>query len=413
LTVDEPRPPAAGAANESIVGVDVVIVAAGASQRMNGRDKLAAPIGGRPLLAWTVEALAASPGVERIVLVSAPERIPEWSAAAWLDAAVVRVVAGGPRRQESVFVGVAALDAPDERVVLVHDGARPAVRPALVAAVAAAAAAHGAAIPVLAIAETVKRVEGGRVLETVERASLAVAQTPQAARAGLLRAAWRLFPPGDTRTFTDEAALLEAARIPVHAIDGDATNIKVTVPEDLDRAADLLRRRSTDAHVPRVGFGSDGHPFGPGGPLRLGGIEVPGAPRLHGHSDGDVAIHAVADALLGAAGLGDLGRIFPPGPETPRGIDGSLLLAGVLDRVRASGHEPRSVDVTIIGARPRLAGRLDAMRESIATILGLPVDRVDVKASTGNLAGMEGAGRGITAHAVAVLDQTRRVVPSS
>src|SRR5207247_10378324 len=141
--------------------------------------------------------------------------------------------------------------------------------------------------------------------------------------------------------------LPEAARSPVHASDGDATNIKVTVPEDLDRVADLLLRGSADARTPRVGFGSDGHPFGPGTPLWLGGIEVPGAPRLHGHSDGDVAIHAVADALLGAAGLGDLGRLFPAGPETPRGIAGGVLLGEVLERVRRSGHEPRSVDVTI------------------------------------------------------------------
>jgi len=403
LTTDRPRAGVAGRADQ---GVDVVIVAAGASQRMAGRDKLTALIGGRPLLAWTVDALARTPEVERIVLVSTPERIAEWTAAAWLHPAVVAMVAGGRRRQESVFAGVSALDAADERVILVHDGARPAVRPALVAAVAAAATTHGAAIPVVGIAETVKRVEHGRVLETIERAGLALAQTPQAARAGLLRAAWQRFPPGDARTFTDEAALLEAARIPVHAIDGDATNIKVTVPDDLDRAAELLLRGPVPARMPRVGFGSDGHPFGPGGPLRLGGIEVPGAPRLHGHSDGDVAIHAVADALLGAAGLGDLGGIFPSGPETPRGIAGSVLLAEVLDRVRAAGNEPRSLDVTIVGARPGLSGRLDAMREAIAALVGLPSDRVDVKASTGNLDGMEGAGRGISAHAVAVLEET-------
>jgi 2-C-methyl-D-erythritol 4-phosphate cytidylyltransferase/2-C-methyl-D-erythritol 2,4-cyclodiphosphate synthase len=413
LTADRPRSAAGDIAGRGGVGVDVVIVAAGSSRRMDGRDKLTAPIGDRPLVAWTVGAVAASPGVERIVLVSTPQRIAEWNGAAWLHPAVVTLVAGGPRRQESVFAGVDALAAADDRIVLVHDGARPAVGPGLVAAVAAAAAAHGAAIPVLAIAETVKRVEGGRVLETVDRASLAVAQTPQAARAGLLRAAWQRFPPGDPRTFTDEAALLEAARIPVHAIDGDATNIKVTMPDDLDRVTGLLLRGSAGVHTPRVGFGSDGHPFGPGGPLWLGGIEVPGAPRLHGHSDGDVAIHAVADALLGAAGLGDLGRLFPAGPDTPGGIAGSVLLGEVLERVRTSGHEPRSVDVTIVGARPRLAGRLDAMGETIAAILGLPSGRVAVKASTGNLDGMEGAGRGITAHAVAVVDVSPQRAPGS
>jgi len=408
LTVDRPAAAAARPAGRSVQRVDGVIVAAGASRRMDGHDKLSAPIGGRPLLAWTIDALAAAPEVERIVVVTTQERIPELAGAGWLHRAVVAVVAGGRRRQESVFAGVAALEAADERVILVHDGARPAVRPALVSAVAAAATVHGAAIPALGIAETVKRLEDGRVVETLERATLAVAQTPQAARAGLLRAAWEQFPPGDARTFTDEAALLEAARIPVYAIAGDPTNIKVTVPDDLDRAAALLLGGPSQAGTPRVGFGSDGHAFGPGRPLRLGGIEIPGAPRLHGHSDGDVAIHAVADALLGAAGLGDLGTVFPAGSETRRGIAGSELLAGELDRVRASGQEPRSVDVTIVGARPRLAGRLDAMRAAIATLLDLTPDRVDVKASTGNLDGMEGAGRGITAHAVAVLERTSR-----
>jgi len=400
LTVDGPGSVAARPAGH---GVDAVIVAAGESRRMDGRDKLSAPIGGRPLLAWTIDALAASPQVDRIVVVTAPDRVSDVAAAEWLHSAVVAVVAGGRRRQESVFAGVDALHATDERVVLVHDGARPIVRPGLISAVAAAATEHGAAIPTLAITETVKRVEGGLVIETVDRTALAVAQTPQAARAGLLRAAWQQFPAGEAPTFTDEAALLGAARIPVHAIAGDPTNLKVTVPDDLHRAAELLLGGSARAGMPRVGFGSDGHPFGPGGPLRLGGIEIAGAPRLHGHSDGDVAIHAVADALLGAAGLGDLGSIFPAGLDTPRGISGSELLTGVLDRVRASGQQPHSVDVTIVGARPRLAGRLDAMREAIAALLGLTPDRVDVKASTGNLNGMEGAGRGITAHAVAVL----------
>jgi 2-C-methyl-D-erythritol 4-phosphate cytidylyltransferase/2-C-methyl-D-erythritol 2,4-cyclodiphosphate synthase len=408
LTVDRPGAAAARPAGQSVQHVDAVVVAAGESRRMDGRDKLSAPIGGRPLLAWAIDALAAASEVERIVVVTSEERVARMAGAGWLNPAVVAVVAGGRRRQDSVFAGVAALEAADERIILVHDGARPAVRPALISAVVAAATAHGAAIPALGITETVKRLGDGRVVETLDRASLAVAQTPQAVRADLLRAAWQQFPPGDARTFTDEAALLEAARIPVHAIAGDPTNIKVTVPDDIDRAAELLVGGSAGSGAPRVGFGSDGHPFGPGRPLRLGGIEIPGAPRLHGHSDGDVAIHAVADALLGAAGLGDLGSVFPPGPETPRGIAGSELLVGVLARVRASGHEPRSVDVTIVGARPRLAGRLDAMRAALAALLDLAPERVDVKASTGNLDGMEGAGRGITAHAVAVLERTSR-----
>ena len=158
---------------------------------------------------------------------------------------------------------------------------------------------------------------------------------------------------------------------------------------------------------PRVGLGDDGHPFGPGSPLALGGVEIPGAPRLRGHSDGDAALHAVADALLGAAGMGDLGRLFPADDRTPRGVASSSLLATVVERLAAAGLAPASVDLVIVAARPRLGGYLDAMRERIADLLGLAVDRVSVKASTGNLDGSEGAGRSISARAVAVVERSR------
>ena len=190
--------------------------------------------------------------------------------------------------------------------------------------------------------------------------------------------------------------------IPVHAIPGEPANLKVTLPADLRRVELVLA-----PEVARVGFGHDSHPFGPGAPLRLGGIEITGAPRLAGHSDGDVALHAVCDALLGAAGLGDLGRVFPPGPSTPAGIASRELVAECLRQVRAEGLVPLSVDVTIIGARPRLAARLPEMRDAIAGLLALSTDRVNVKASTGNLAGWEGAGRGISARAVAVVGERR------
>ncbi len=380
---------------------------------MDGIDKLTTPIAGRPLLAWTLDALAAVGGIGRIVLVVAPERVRELAGASWLvdgpAADRVAVVAGGGRRQESVAAGIASLDAPDDRVLLVHDGARPAIRPGLVTAVIEAVRAHGAAIPVLPVAETAKRIRDGVVLETVDRSDLATAQTPQGIRAGLIRRAWAEFPPDGPATFTDEAALLEAAKIPVHAIPGDPMNLKVTVPDDLARAAVALGGESARARSStppggqiRVGHGRDSHPFGPGTPLALGGIVIDGGPRLHGHSDGDVALHAVADALLGGAGLGDLGRLFPPA-TTPGGIASGELLAAVVARLHGAGYEPSSVDLTIVGARPRLSGRLDEMRDAIAAALGLATAQVDVKASTGNLAGMEGAGRGMSAQAVAVL----------
>lgn len=394
--------------------IDAVVVAAGESRRMGGQDKLRASLAGRPLIRWALDTLLALPEVERIVLVVAADRVAEVAAAAWRPDRVVAVVAGGSRRQASVAAGVAALAALDAepgtagpgssaRVVLVHDGARPLASPDLARRVAAAAEAHGAAIPVLPVAETLKRVAAdGRILETVDRASLAGAQTPQGFRRELLERAYARFPPGGPETWTDEAALLEACRIGVQAIPGESTNLKVTMPDDLVRAEATLLGRLHH----RVGLGSDRHAFGPGEPLALGGLSFPGAPRLYGHSDGDVALHAVADALLGAAGLGDLGRLFPSGPQTPRGIASSELLAEVRDRVAAAGLRPASLDLTIVGARPRLADRLDEMGATIARLLDLPPGRVNVKASTGNLAGPEGAGRGIAAEAVVLLEAT-------
>ena len=389
---------------------DAIVVAAGSSTRMGGQDKLRAVVGGRPLLAWTLEAVARASSVAHIVVVTTGSKVAEIAAAAWLPDAVSAVVAGGARRQDSVAAGVAALpEGPADAVILVHDGARPLVSPDLVDAVARAASIHGAAIPVLPVVDTLKRVGDGRITATVERSGLVAAQTPQGVRRDVLADAYAAFPPDGPSTWTDEASLLEACRITVHAIPGDAANLKVTLPDDLERVASALARAgrtvgpAAAGPAIRVGIGDDEHSFGPGSPLALGGITIAAAPRLHGHSDGDVALHAVCDALLGAAALGDLGRIFPPGPATPAGIASAELVAECLQRVRTAGYAPLSVDVTIIGARPRLASRLPEMRDAIAGLLSLPVDRVNVKASTGNLAGEEGAGRGISARAVAVV----------
>lgn len=177
----------------------------------------------------------------------------------------------------------------------------------------------------------------------------------------------------------------------------------MTLSDDPGRV-ELARPRTGAA---RVGFGHDSHPFGPEMGLRLGGVEIEGAPRLAGHSDGDVALHAVADALLGAAGMGDLGRLFPADSRTPRGVASAELLSEVVARLAAADLRPSGVDLVIIGARPRLGARLDAMRDAVAALLGLPAPDVNVKASTGNLTGDEGAGRSISARAVATVEGTR------
>lgn len=390
------------------IGVDVIVVAAGRSSRMGGIDKRVAPLGGRPLLIRTLEAVAASPVVERIVLVMDPGPALEQVRPLLPDAVVV-VVPGGEHRGASVAAGLAALGTLDgeaavaDRVVLVHDGARPLVPASLVTAVAEAAHAHGAAVPVIPVADTLRQLAGDELGEIIERDGLTAAQTPQGARTGLLRDAFRRHPADGPERFTDEAALLMACTIRVHPVPGDPVNLKVTLPGDLARAEALFAARLEH----RTGEGHDSHPFGPGEPLHLGGIEIAGAPRLYGHSDGDVALHAVADGLLGAATMGDLGRIFPADARTPRGISSRAMLTDVADRIRGAGWSPTSVNLTITGARPRLAGHLEAMREAIAWLLRLPISAVGVKASTGNLEGAAGAGRVIAAAATVTITRDR------
>ena len=422
-TADEPGDPA-----------EAVVVAAGSSRRMDGRDKLTAELDGRTVLRWSVEAMAAA-GVRRMVIVTSAARVSEIAAAPWLPDAVVAVVAGGARRQESVAAGVVALaEMPADEsgaaraadpVILVHDAARPLVSPELVRAVARAAARNGAAIPVLPVTETLKRLDGDTIGATVDRTDVVAAQTPQGVKRSVLERAYATYPPDGPETWTDEASLLEACRIAVHAVSGEASNLKVTVPLDLERARAMLdgglvpgRPASAAPAAPaaagtqsttvvatagRIGFGTDSHPFGPGEPLALGGLRVEGAPRLAGHSDGDVALHAVADALLGAAGLGDLGRLFPADGRTPAGIDSRTMLASVVEKVREVGWTPANVDLTIVAARPKLAKLLPAMGDAIAAALGVDPATVNVKASTGNLGGSEGAGRSISASAIAWL----------
>lgn len=374
--------------------VDVVVVAAGSSSRMGGVDKLMAPILGRPLLAWTLSALRAARTTRSLIVVSAPDRLESLAAAPWLGALDATVVAGGARRQDSVARGVAAAAS---ELVLVHDGARPLVTPGLVDRVAAATAVHGAALPGRPMAETLKRVSDAQVVETIDRRDIVAAQTPQGCRRSELLAAFAALDATDPEA-TDESALLEAAGITVAVIHGDADNLKVTTREDLALAEALMAGR---LGRPRLGQGHDSHPFGPGDGLALGGIRIADAPALHGHSDGDAALHAIADALLAATGAGDLGRRFPDGDIATRGIDSGRLLAAVVDEAGANGWWVTRVDLHIRGSRPRFgAARLEAMREAIAGLTGVTAEAVAVHASSGNLDGPEGAGRSIAASAI-------------
>ncbi len=369
---------------------DAVIVAAGSSRRMGGGDKLEMTIGGRPILRRTVEALAAAPQVDRLIVVTSAERVEELRTTPWLQACGATVLPGGDRRQDSVAEGVRAATA---EVVLVHDGARPFVSPELVARVVDGVLHHGAAIPVLPVVDALKRAQDGLITASAERAGLYRAQTPQGARRSLLLAAAEAHADGGD-DIPDEADLLARNGVPVAIVPGDADNIKVTLPEDLA----LARRLAGEDVATRVTMGTDSHPFGPGDGLRLGGLLIDGAPQLHGHSDGDAALHALCDALLAAAGGGDLGRLFPSGEMRTRGVDSRELVTEVMRRVAASDVSLTGVDLTILGARPRLGGRrLDEMTAAIAALVGLDPAYVSVKAATGNLSGDEGAGRVISA----------------
>lgn len=359
---------------------------------MGGADKMSESLLGRSLLQWSVEQMAAAQSVARVVVVTRPDRVADLAAQPWLANATV--VAGGERRSDSVRNGVQAATA---EVVLVHDGARPLATPALADAVANAAAQHGAAVPVVPVVDSLKRGGGATLGASVERDGIVRAQTPQGVRRQILLDA---MAAARDEAFSDEAALLESQNITIATVPGEAQNIKVTSAQDLEMVRALARGGSES----RVGLGQDSHGFGPDLGLWLGGIEVPNAPRLYGHSDGDVVLHAIATAILSATGNGDLGRLFPATEKHTTGIASSDLLAKAVAKANESGFTLESVQVSVVGARPKLGGqRLDAMAANVANLLALSRDSVAVNASTGNLSGDEGAGRTITATALVSL----------
>jgi 2-C-methyl-D-erythritol 4-phosphate cytidylyltransferase/2-C-methyl-D-erythritol 2,4-cyclodiphosphate synthase len=372
---------------------DAVIVAAGSSTRMGGVDKLLEPLGGKPLLAWSIQAMSAAATVSGIVVVTRADRVAELAAQSWIGEAAV--VAGGEQRSDSVRAGVEAARAD---VVLVHDGARPLVSSSLADAVARAAAEHGAAVPAISVTDSLKRVHRGAIEASIDRDGLVRTQTPQGARRELLLSA---FDRAGSHTYTDEAAVLEAAGTAVVTVPGEATNIKVTDYADLEMVRALARATGGEATQQRIGWGEDSHPFGPDMGLLLGGLEISAAPRLFGHSDGDVVLHALATAVLSAANLGDLGRLFPPTDPRTSGIASSKLVAEAVRQARQSGWAVGRAHVSIVGARPRIGGRrLDEMASGIARMVGSEPGSVSVVASTGNLSGDAGAGRVISATAL-------------
>jgi 2-C-methyl-D-erythritol 4-phosphate cytidylyltransferase/2-C-methyl-D-erythritol 2,4-cyclodiphosphate synthase len=379
--------------------VAAVIAAGGHGARFGGPAKQWRLLAGRTMLQHSVEAFRRVAGIERIVVALPPAIAADPPPALVGGAPPVVPVAGGARRRDSVAAGLAEVgDAID--IVVVHDAARPLVSAGLIERTVAAAAAHGAAIAALPALDTVKRGVEGRVVGTLPRGDIFLAQTPQAFRVGVLREALALAPETEA---TDEAMLAELAGHPVHLVQGEVRNLKITTPEDLAMAERLLAGTGGGVAGLRIGNGYDLHRLVEGRPLVLGGVHVPFDRGLDGHSDADAVCHAITDALLGAAGAGDIGRHFPDTDPTWRGADSLTLLARAAELLREAGCTVVSIDTVIVAERPRLAPFVDQMRARVAGAVGVEPDRVGIKGKTNEGVDATGAGEAIAVYAVALV----------
>lgn len=386
--------------------VGAILVAAGASTRMGGgMPKQFQMLGIEPVFVHALRGLV--PCVDEVVVV-APADAVETARGLLLDSGVcadrpVRVVAGGARRQDSVAAGLAALSEVVD-VVLVHDAARPFASEDLARRVLAAVGECGAVIPVVPVPDTVKRVQDDSVVATLDRSVLGLVQTPQGFSRSVLADA--LAALGGIEV-TDDAQAVELAGGRVAVVEGEPGNVKLTTAADVAVArARVGAGVGLDTGV-RVGIGYDLHRLVPGRKLVLCGVEIPFEKGLDGHSDADVATHAVCDALLGTVAAGDIGQHFPPGDPAYRGISSLVLLERVVEIVRSHGFEVRFVDVVIVAEKPRLAPFVATMRASLAGVLGVPVDAVSVKATTTEGIGPEGEGQAMSARAVGVAGEVR------
>jgi 2-C-methyl-D-erythritol 4-phosphate cytidylyltransferase / 2-C-methyl-D-erythritol 2,4-cyclodiphosphate synthase len=382
--------------------VTAIIAAAGSGRRLGGSvPKQFLLLGGVPVLGRTVEAFHAAPRVTDVIVVTREEAVAQVTALVDSGAKPTRVIPGGATRQASVACGVAAL-AEAAEYVLVHDAARPFVTPEVIERALDAAIEAGAAIVALPATDTVKRVEVDRgaahIVETIPREQIYLAQTPQAFRRDVLEAAVALGRAG--LEGTDEAALAERGGHRVRIVEGDPANVKITTAADLGRA-----REATGTTTIRIGTGYDLHTLVDGRPLILGGVEVPARRGALGHSDADVVCHAVTDAILGAAALGDIGRHFPDTDAAWKGASSIDLLARAAALVREAGYAVANTDVTVILERPKIAPFIEAIRARLAETLGVAVDRVSIKGKTNEGVDAVGRGEAIAAHAVALLER--------
>ncbi len=369
-----------------------VVVAAGSGLRAGpGEPKAWRLLGRRPLIRWSVEGLLSCGALDVVVVVARDRMSQVGEALAGLSR--WRAVEGGATRAGSVRAGLAALSGGPDQPVLVHDAARPFVTRAHAERLLAALDGADGAIPVLPMADTLKR-GAELVAETVSREALWRAQTPQAFRLGRLRAAYDHWPRSEEPT--DDASVMERAGAAVAMVPGDPMLMKLTYPEDFLMAEQLAGSR----RLVRTGFGVDAHRFGPGDAVWLGGIRIVHDRGLIGHSDADPGLHALTDALLGAVAAGDIGQHFPPSDPQWKGASSDRFLLHAAGLVAAAGGRILNVDLTFICERPKIGPHRDAMRTRIAELLGLPLDRVSVKATTTEGMGFTGREEGLMAQAV-------------
>jgi 2-C-methyl-D-erythritol 4-phosphate cytidylyltransferase / 2-C-methyl-D-erythritol 2,4-cyclodiphosphate synthase len=384
--------------------VAAIIAAGGRGARLGAdRPKQFLEIDGRTILEMSVAALASSNRIQEIVVAMPAEHVDSASKAfkRSFDQPLT-FVTGGARRQDSV-ANAFAKSSRDADVIVIHDAARPFVTAEVIARAIDGALAHGAAVAAVAARDTVKQAgepgpDGSRLVRaTIPRDSVFLAQTPQAFRREVLA---RALAEGGDIDVTDEAMLVERLGVPVHVVEGDPRNIKITTAHDLAAAKAAALQTSMTM---RIGNGYDLHRLVAGRTLILAGVTIPFELGLDGHSDADIVCHAVTDAILGAAGAGDIGRLFPDTDPKWKGADSIALLRGALARVHQEGYRVSNVDVTVIAQKPKLLPYLDAMRANLAAALGVDAGAISVKGKTNE--GMDSMGRGesMAAHAVALL----------
>lgn len=382
--------------------VAAVIVAAGRGQRAGGDiPKQYRILLGEPALRRTLTAFSGHPQVDVLQPVIHPTDEPLFRGASLGIDKLSEPVRGGATRQISVFAGLQALESRAPDLVLIHDAARPFLSGRLISNAIEAGKDYGAAVPGIAIADTVKSIDDDAIIsETLDRSRLRMVQTPQVFAFALVLDAHRRAAAAGRDDFTDDAALVEWAGQRVRVFEGEAGNVKLTTNDDFARAELLGGAALADV---RTGSGFDVHAFADGDHVMLGGIRIPHSRAVTGHSDADVVLHALVDAILGALAEGDIGQHFPPSDPQWRGVSSDRFLMFACERVRARGGVIGNLDVTVVCESPRVAPHRDAMRARIATIAGIAADRVAVKATTSEKMGFTGRGEGIVAMATATL----------